>query len=575
MPRPLPVEEPDGGPTATDLVIYRRMLEEKARRACEALVLYEPLPIQSLFHECRARARLLRGSNRAGKTLSAAVEFARAVTARDPHGKYPTENGRAYVIGKDEKHLGEVIYRKLFRPGAFKIIRDIVTGRWRSFKPWSIADKMREKEAKPAPPLIPPRYVKSITWKSKGDNIPEKVTLTNGWEIDFWSSLSKPPRGSDLDLVWLDEEIVDSDWYPEMSARLLDRKGKLMWGATPQTGSDRLYELHQRCEAEFEDWRQRGFPADEEPDSREFIILLADNPHIDERQKELLRKDLTEEEAAVRLGGDFAIEASKVFPEYAQKIHDIPYFDIPMHWTRVAIVDPGRQVCAVLFAAIPRPFDHIPWGEDRDGNTIYYQVQDRPVVLLYDELYIQNCDARTFGEKMAAKCAGQHFDAFVIDRHGSRVTDTGHGRSVEEQYSDALRDNKVTCHRTKSGFIWGSDDVQGGLEAVRALLRVTSDGKPSLITVDVSNKLPNFKWEIARYRYKRTANVVTEKPEDRGRVHLMACVRYLALYGPTWVEPPAGAKNAASAYAIFKQKDAKRRKAAGSSGINLGPNRGS
>lgn len=577
-PPPLPVEppEPDDGRhdeiTASEALEYRRLIEEKARRKVEALNLYTPLPIQHQFHQCRARARLLRGSNRAGKTLSAAVEFARAVTGRDPHAKYPLRDGRAYVIGKDEKHLGEVIYRKLFRSGAFKVIRDLVTGEWRAFRPWELADKMRAAEAKPAPPLIPPRYVKSITWKSKGDNIPEKVTLVNGWEIDFWSSLSKPPRGSDLDLVWFDEEIVDSDWYPEMSARLLDRAGKMFWGATPQTGSDRLYELHCRCEQEWEAWRAVEFTPDEEPSAREFLILLSDNPHIDERQKDELAKDLTEEEAAVRLGGGFAVEASKVWPEYAVKTHDVPYFDIPPHWTRLTITDPGRQVCAVLFAAVPKPGDVIPVGVDRDGEPVVTTArEDRPYIFLYDELYITACDADKYGERMAYKCSGQHFNAFVIDRHGSRISDTGSGRNVEEQYADALRRHRVACERTGHGFTWGSDDVDAGVLAVRELLRLRDDGRPVLMTVDVRSKLPNFKYEIDRYRYKRTNNITTEKPEDRGRVHQMANLRYLAMYRPTWVEPPAGVRLTNSAYAVFQRKQAARAKRDGGGGVSLGP----
>lgn len=578
-PAPPPPPEPvnpdiDVGPAVSDVLEYRRLLMEQARRQIEALRLYEPLPLQTDFHSCKARNRLLRGSNRSGKTLSAAVELARAVTGRDPVGKYPERDGRAYVVGKDEKHLGEVIYRKLFRAGAFKIIRDIETGVWRSYRPWSTADRMRKKEAKPAPPLIPERYIKARTWKSKGDNIPEKITLTTGWEIDFWSSLSKPPRGSDLDLVWFDEEIVDSEWYPEMSARLLDRAGVLFWGATPQTGTDRLYELHCRCEEQFELWQQEGFKPDEEPSSREFLILLKDNPHIEEQQKVELEKDLTEDEIEVRIGGGFAIEASKVYPEWNPRVYDIPYIDIPNTWTRYAFIDPGRQVCAVLFAAVPHPEESFVVGEGPDGRDIVLAVGQDKYVLLYDELYIRNCDAAKFGERMAAKTAQQEFEAFVIDRHGSRISDIGSGRSVEEQYSAALEANGVKSNRTGHGFLWGSDDVDGGIESVRTYMRIRPNGRPTLITVAVKDKLPNFKWEIERYRYKKTKEGAIDKPEDRGRVHQMANVRYCAVFDPVWVQPRGRARDGNTPYAAFKRKQARRRQADGNGSINLGPSRG-
>jgi hypothetical protein len=551
---------------------FRRLAIAKMQREMEALKLYVPLPLQEQFHANGAQCRLLRGSNRAGKTLSTAVEVARAVTGQDPHAKYPEKDGRCYIVGKDQKHLGEVIYRKLFQPNAFRMIRDVETKKWRSYRPWDPADADREKESRPAPPLIPKRFVQSITWESKSDHIPKKITLTTGWEIDFFSSLGKPPRGSDLDLVWFDEEIVDSDWFPEMLARLLDREGCLVWGATPQTGSDRLYELHQRCEGEFEEWRASGWKKEKEPDAREFLILLKDNPHVKDEQKRKLAKGLTDGDAAVRIDGDFAIEASKVWPEFRDQVHSLPYFDIPMDWTRYAVIDPGRQVCAVLFAAVPPEDGMIPVGVGPDGGVLLERAGPNPYVLLYDELYIYNCSAAVFGEGMALKCRGQEFEAFIIDGHGSRLTDIGSGLSVEEQYSKALEKHGIDCNRTGSRFTWGADDVKGGLEIVRGMLRVRQHGLPTILCVGGKDKLPNFYWEIVRYRYKRNKEEITDVPEDRGRVHLMADVRYLAAYGPKYVEPKRG-RRATGAYAEFRRRQAKKAKQLGGTSVTLGPKR--
>lgn len=565
---PLP---PTTGPTPLQLDEYRRLAVEAMVREMEALRLYEPLPLQQDFHKCMARARLLRGSNRSGKTLSAAVELARAVLARDPARRYPGTDGRAYIVGRDEKHLGEVIYRKLFRPGAFKIIRDALTQKWRAYRPWSKEDKARVKEAKPAPPLIPNRYIKSWTWKSKGDNVPAKVVLTTGWEIDFFSSLGKPPRGSDLDLVWLDEEIVEGEWYPEMSARLLDRGGRMIWGATPQTGTDRLFELHQRCEQEWEEWERQKFHPDLEPQHREFLILLADNPHIDDQQKRELESDLSEGEAAIRIRGEFAIEASKVFPEFSPRAHSVEYFDIPDHWTRFAVVDPGRQVCAVLFGAIPGEDDVFPFGVEDSGEPLVQRVGLDHYVFLYDELYITNCDAPTFGEMMARKCQQQDFEAFICDHHGAKLTDIGGGKSVEQQYSDELRKRNVSSHLTGNQFIWGCDDPRARVEAVRTWLKIRKCGWPTMICVALKDKLPNLKYEIERYRYKRSQNLVTDSPEDRGRVHLMACLGYLAAYDPKFVPPRRQKTRISTMYAAFLAKQAKKTNRDGRTLGNFGP----
>src|SRR5262249_54231171 len=75
--------------------------------------------------------RLVVGGNRSGKSACAAVEVARAACGCDPFGKYPKGPMRIYCVGKDQKHIGQVMYPLLFKEGAFKIIKDKKTGRWR------------------------------------------------------------------------------------------------------------------------------------------------------------------------------------------------------------------------------------------------------------------------------------------------------------------------------------------------------------------------------------------------------------------------------------------------------------
>lgn len=568
QPPDLPPVEP--GVSRAEIDALRRIAHEITFRRMQPLRLYEPLPHQKEFHDCNARVRLLRGSNRSGKTLTTAIEFAKAVMGEDE--RRPVRDGRAYIVGKDERHLGEVIYRKLFRPGAFKMIRDLETGNWRAFRPWNPEDAARKKEAKPALPLIPPREVSSIAWASKVGSIPDRVVLRNGWEISFFSSLAKPPRGSDLDIVWLDEEIVDSDWVPEMLARLLDRQGILFWGFTPQTGSDRAFELHQKCEEEYEDWRQSGFSAEKEPGNREFESLLAANKHFSDKEKAEYAESFSPEERLVRIEGQYAIEASKVYPEFNIYVHDLPYFDIPVDWTRYAVIDPGRQICAVLFCAVPPDDAEFPTGDTIEGKPVMESCNNKSLKFLYDELYIPNCDAEQFGDAMARKCLGQEFEAFIIDGHGSRTAEAGSGKTVERQYRDVLEKRGVRNRRMGHGFVIGSDDVAGRVEAFRTWLKVKPHGFPSIFTVDVKNRLPNFKYEIERWRYKKLKDNVTDTPETRGRVHLMACTGYLAHYDPHYVVPQVIAARPTGAYALFLDKMARKR-AKGPKTIKLGPAR--
>ena len=59
---------------------FERVVSELAKRKTEALRLYRPREAQTPFHASATHCRILRGGNRAGKTLAAAIEFASAAT---------------------------------------------------------------------------------------------------------------------------------------------------------------------------------------------------------------------------------------------------------------------------------------------------------------------------------------------------------------------------------------------------------------------------------------------------------------------------------------------------------------
>src|SRR5262245_2732952 len=104
---PTPLPPPPPIPVSSwEALELKRLLVEKAKRQAEALKLYVPLPRQFEFHASFVRQRLLRGSNRSGKTLGAAVEVARAVSGTDPYDKYPKYDGRAFCVGKNLDHVG-------------------------------------------------------------------------------------------------------------------------------------------------------------------------------------------------------------------------------------------------------------------------------------------------------------------------------------------------------------------------------------------------------------------------------------------------------------------------------------
>jgi len=154
---------------------------------------------------------MLRGSNRSGKTQGAVAEVAMAFCGCHPFIDYPKENGVGYCIGWDHKHVGKPMWRKLGRPGAFKVIKDEHTKLLRAVRPWQEYDLAYQERWKDAPPLIPPRMIKEIAWESKKEQIPRLVKGVNGWELSFFSSKGDEAQGAEIDFWWLDEEIENQE----------------------------------------------------------------------------------------------------------------------------------------------------------------------------------------------------------------------------------------------------------------------------------------------------------------------------------------------------------------------------
>jgi hypothetical protein len=512
------------------------ILTEVAKRRAEALNLYEPLAIAEEIHSCELPERLVRGSNQSGKTLMTMVEVARAVTGTDPYCKYPLANGVLILAGLNATFLAEVFYKKLFRAGAFDIIRDELTGLWRNYRPWT--DLHRAGEKKPAPPLIPQRWIKDESWEHKAARVPHMFRLINGWEMYFISGNSAAPRGWIVDFAVCSEEIENSELYPELAARLLARKGKFIWDACPQSATLHLDLMHERAE--------RG-----DPYVKEVHVTLESNPYIPESEKKILFSKWTESERIVRYFGEFASAGLLVYPEWAEEVHGIDWFEIPSDWTHVAAIDPGHQVSAALLLAVPPDEGH---------------------VVVYDELYIKQCTSELFGEEFAARTAHKAFHAFIIDSRMARVHEMGSGRSVGSQYAEALAKWKVSCTTTGCDFTWGSDDLKGGLEAVRGWLRVRGSGTPYLRVM--RNRCPHLREEFKKHRNKKDQHGnPTDEPDIRSKHDVLDALRYLAMYNPTYVPPPKVKKPLSPAALAMK---AKRERPANPDGsflgfVNLGP----
>lgn len=514
----------------------KALIAEENRRSKDPCILFEPLPTQDKFLRSRASIRVLRGGNRSGKSITSYLEMARAARGIDPNGKFPTNRPLLiYVIGYDADTIGRVAYRNLFKPGCgglLRVIKDKETGQWRNFRPWDSADVERHAESEIAPPLIPPEIIDQDgwAWENKAERVFSVCRLKfgpnhpmNGTEIRAFGSKSEPAMGDPVDIVVIDEDIDNEAWATEMEARLSDRKGKMWWSAFPLLKNSALMRLSKRAEEQ----KDR-----DTPDVAEFKLRYSDNPYIDENEKRKRIEGWTEEERQARDFGEYAMDSILMFPEFSRERHGLPRNGaiepdaleaivqngvIPPDWTRYMTVDPGHTTCAVLFAAVPPP----EFGD---------------YVVIYDELYIKNCTARIFAERVREKTKGHSFHAFIIDDHGSRITQAGSGVTIRYQYSQELAAQGVYSEMTDSGFIRGSDNVEGRNSIVRSWMQERPLFGPKLRIVCA--KCPNLVTEFSLYK-KRVAygKNATDKPVAKDN-HACDALGYLAAYKPYYVEQP-------------------------------------
>lgn len=523
----------------------RKYILEVNDRCIEALNLYEPLPFQRAYHACNAKEVIIQKGNQTGGSLSTFVEVARAVTCQDPYKKYPNA-GVAVCLGYGEGHIGRVMYRYLFKWGAFKIIKDRITGEYRTFRPWSatkefegkFGDEGREEEAEPAPPLIPKRFIEGkIAFKKRAENIFSLAKFTTGWELHAFNSQGEAEmaQGFQADLFVIDEDLATGGWYVEALGRTAFRKGKIRWNALPHNKTDDMVTMAQRADD------QEGQP---NPTTVKLKVTMYDNPYMPEESKihnETAWRQAGEDVYRARALGEFTLDSIRMYPTFAKELHNVIHRltgvevahaaegrqmrtkvqevltttngDPPLDWCKYMIFDPGHTIGGVLFYCIPPPSE---FGDFK---------------IIYDELYIPRCTAKIWGESIEPKMKDKHFQDFIIDAHGARLTELGSGVLPRRQYELELEKRNIHCEVRGPRFINGSDDVKGREMAVRTWLEIRNSenplerGYPKLL-VNVE-RCPNFCREMIYFKKKTVRiggrDVTTDEGNRRSDTHLVEC----------------------------------------------------
>lgn len=359
------------------------------------------------------------------------VEWARIGRGLDPFNKRKKSDLRMMAVGKDARHLGQVMWRKLYLTGAFDCIKDLETGMIRSVMvdPTDLSrilpsDLARKSEWIPSPPMIPEHVIETMTWESAGEGVPKIVILKNKTEMLWCTSNGSPPAGIQLDVAHFDEELTNDRWLPETLPRLMRRGGIFFWSATPQSSTPQFYDLHRRCEAG-------------DPDIEEFTLLVENNPYLPAEAKEAFRRDclaLGDEEYQVRWRGKYAIQGREVYPTYDKSML-VSIGQVPSSWMKIVALDPGTAVSAFVVLAVPPEAD---------------------CVYVVDECELRNKDARGLAKELKHYLQGERPEAYIIDKQGGDQTSMGRNDTVAEHYmKEMIAVGVPPSNLAGHGFIWG------------------------------------------------------------------------------------------------------------------------
>jgi hypothetical protein len=523
---------------------------ELQRRKMDALELFRATLVQAEVLRQDVRQFLLRGGNRSGKSITAAVRFAsivrgKPVTAMDGSSiicRAQRQEGRqllCWVVGLALDHIGQTMHRLLFRAGLFDIVRDKKTGMWRAWNPVTYPEDfdIPKEHRKPSPPLIPPSEIAEWAWEKKAERQFSMCRLKNGTEIYAFASSAPVKAGDPVDEIWIDEEIKFADHYPEWQARLVDNEGRLFWSSWPAHSNSALLRLSKQCDREL---REVNDGTRDYVTAKQETLRMSGNPFFTKKQVEDTLSGWSEAERRARDLGEFTTDLIKLYGEFNEDIHCADYdqpelYDElskvlaannwvpPADWTRDLILDPGTAHPGLLMFAIPPP------------NLWHH---NEPYFVPYREIYVPRLNADGMARGVLESERGFLFERFYIDGQAARQTPMGFSGTVGSNYSESFaRFNLSSRQLPGSGFLPGDPDpVARGL-ALRQWLRIRPCGRPQLRII--KHMCPNLVEQFRDTTRHITHEDLKEVAAPGEPVDVLVCAEYYASRRPDFVYPRA------------------------------------
>ncbi len=311
-------------------ITNKAAMEEILRRIAQKKFFgIEPYPWQKEFYAKGKNdiERMLMAGNRTGKTFSAAYEFTCHLTGLYPEwweGYRVTEPGVFWASSLTNETSRDIVQRELLGPnealGTGMIPGDRLTSRptWRQSGISGVIDQ--------------------ISIKSEiGTNILQFKTAEQGY---------KKFQGTNIQVIWQDEEPDDMRVYTEQLTRIITTKGRLMLTFTPLMGETLLVQHYQK-------------------DSKHRSITTAswdDAPHLGEEEKKIFLSAYPVHERESRTAGVPMMGEGAIFPIPDEEIAIDP-IPIPKHWRRMCGIDFG--------VAHPAAASWIAYDPDTDIIYIY------------------------------------------------------------------------------------------------------------------------------------------------------------------------------------------------------------
>lgn len=523
------------------------------RRNEDALRLFRPMDTQVPAITTRASEVLIRGGNRSGKSILGAAMVAAAARGKClldkdgnelPEIRIRTRPLLIWVIGKGEDHIGDTLYRLLFKPGQFPVFYDD-NGELKAAR--NREELVRgESQGTIAGPFVPPDDIKNIAMSDAGAEVFNRCLLHNGTIICAFNSSGDVKMGDPVDLIWIDEDINYPQYVAEWQARLSDKKGRLIWTAWPWASNFALRQISRRAD------KQKDRP---NPDVLEIKLSFLDNPFIDDDEKRKRLDGWSESgksEVESRALGEWADSGTLMYPNFSTTVHGCPRDGVshrdkletflaelnwmpPIHWTRYLTLDPGHSTTSIGIWASPPPDEF------------------RNLRLRYDEIYVHGLDANQIALLLLPRVEGLEIEEIIIDVSLAKQTITGLGTTYLQLWEKAFE--AVGIRSRTGGFTYSSSEVIPGVAAFRDWLAVQPDGGTIFRVVQANCQA--FIREASMYRKQFAKDEAQDKAATGQADHAMDEARYGAMHGleyrlPKLPQPKFG--TAYQAYTTFWNK---------------------